>query len=50
MRATVLNALREVENALVSYAEEQNRRKALSASAQAAERAVNFRKASTRRV
>ncbi len=38
----VLNALREVENALVAYAEEQNRRKALSASAKAAERAVEL--------
>ena len=40
--AAVLNALREVENALVSYDEEQNRRQALSASAKAAERAVEL--------
>lgn len=40
--AAVLNALKEVENALVSYAEEQNRRKALSASAEAAKRAVEL--------
>jgi len=40
--AAVLNALKDVENALISYAEEQNRRKALSASAEAAERAVEL--------
>ena len=40
--AVVLNALGEVENALVAYAEEQNRRKALSASAKAAQRAVEL--------
>lgn len=37
---TILNALEEVENALVAYAEEQNRMKALEASTRAAERAV----------
>lgn len=38
----VLNALQEVENALVAYAEEQNRRQALNASAKAAKRAVEL--------
>jgi len=37
---TILTALEEVENALVAYAEEQNRMKALEASTQAAKRAV----------
>lgn len=38
--AAILSALEEVENALVAYAEEQNRRKALKASVDAAKRAV----------
>ena len=38
--STILNALLEVENAMVAYAQEQNRMKALKASARAAERAV----------
>jgi NodT family efflux transporter outer membrane factor (OMF) lipoprotein len=38
--STVLKALEEVENALVAYAEEQNRRQALKASSKAAQRAV----------
>ena len=39
---TVLNALEEVENALVAYAQEQNRRQALAESAQAAKIAVQL--------
>ncbi len=38
--STVLTALEEAENAMVAYAEEQRRMKALNASANAAERAV----------
>lgn len=38
--SAILNALEEVENALVAYAEVQNRMKALEASTQAAKRAV----------
>ena len=38
----ILTALEEVENALVAYAEEQNRMKALEASTQAAKRAVSL--------
>jgi len=38
--SAILNALEEVENALVAYAEEQNRLKSLEASTQAAKRAV----------
>ena len=38
--STILTALEDVENAMVAYAEEQNRMKALKASASAAERAV----------
>ena len=37
---TILTALEEVENAMVAYAQEQNRMKALKASVRAAERAV----------
>jgi len=40
--AAVLNALEEVENALVAYAEEQNRRNSLNEAAQAAKRAVEL--------
>jgi len=39
---TVLNALEEVENALVAYAQEQDRRQALAASAEAAKIAVDL--------
>jgi NodT family efflux transporter outer membrane factor (OMF) lipoprotein len=39
-RATVLSALEEVENALVAYAQEQDRRQALADGAAAAERAL----------
>jgi NodT family efflux transporter outer membrane factor (OMF) lipoprotein len=39
-RSTVLSALNEVENALVAYAQEQNRRQALAEGADAAERAL----------
>jgi NodT family efflux transporter outer membrane factor (OMF) lipoprotein len=40
--ATVLGALEEVENALVSYAEVQQRRQSLSEATQAAQEAVNL--------
>ena len=40
--STVLNALEEVENALVAYVQEQNRRQALADSAQAAKIAVEL--------
>lgn len=40
--ATVLNALAETENALVAYAEEQNRRNSLSEAVKAAQRAVEL--------
>jgi len=40
--ATILAALEEVENALVGYAEEQERRQALSEATQAAERAAEL--------
>jgi NodT family efflux transporter outer membrane factor (OMF) lipoprotein len=40
--ATVLAALEEVENALVAYAQEQQRRQALTDATQAAQRAVNL--------
>ena len=40
--SAILTALEEVENALVAYAEEQNRVKALEASTGAAERAVSI--------
>jgi outer membrane protein TolC len=40
MNHAILTALEEVENALVAYAEEQNRMKALEASTRAAKRAV----------
>jgi NodT family efflux transporter outer membrane factor (OMF) lipoprotein len=42
--AAVLNALEEVENALVAYAEEQNRRDTLQEAAQAAQKAVELAK------
>ena len=38
--SAILTALEEVENAMVAYAQEQHRKKALEASARAAERAV----------
>jgi NodT family efflux transporter outer membrane factor (OMF) lipoprotein len=38
--ATILSALEEVENAMIAYAEEQHRMKALKASVEAAKRAV----------
>lgn len=41
-QSTVLNALEEVENALVAYAQEQQRRQALTESARAAEQAVKL--------
>ncbi|MBW2599060.1 MAG: efflux transporter outer membrane subunit [Deltaproteobacteria bacterium] len=41
-KAAVLNALEEVENALVAYAEEQNRRNSLNEAVQAAKRAVEL--------
>ena len=40
--AAILNALEEVENAVVAYAEEQNRRNALSEAVQAAQQAVEL--------
>jgi NodT family efflux transporter outer membrane factor (OMF) lipoprotein len=40
--AAILNALEEVENALVAYAEEQNRRDSLSEAVQAARQAVEL--------
>ncbi len=40
--AAILNALEEVENALVAYAEEQNRRNSLNEAVQAAQRAVEL--------
>jgi outer membrane protein, multidrug efflux system len=40
--ATVLSTLEEVENALVAYAEEQNRRHSLTETTQAAQRAVDL--------
>jgi multidrug efflux system outer membrane protein len=40
--ATVLNALEEVENALVSYAEQQQRRQSLSEATEAARKAVEL--------
>jgi NodT family efflux transporter outer membrane factor (OMF) lipoprotein len=40
--AAVLNALEEVENALVAYAEEQNRRNSLNEAVKAAQRAVEL--------
>ena len=40
--ATVLSALEEVENALVAYAEEQQRRQSLSEATQAAQKAVEL--------
>jgi NodT family efflux transporter outer membrane factor (OMF) lipoprotein len=40
--AAILNALEEVENAIVAYAEEQNRRNALNEAVQAAQRAVEL--------
>jgi NodT family efflux transporter outer membrane factor (OMF) lipoprotein len=40
--ATVLTALQEVENALVAYAEEQNRRQSLREATEAARRAVSL--------
>jgi NodT family efflux transporter outer membrane factor (OMF) lipoprotein len=40
--AAVLSALEEVENALVAYAEEQQRRESLSEATQAAQRAVDL--------
>ena len=40
--ATILNALQEVENAIVAYAEEQNRRHALSDAVEAAQCAVEL--------
>jgi outer membrane protein TolC len=40
--STILNALEEVENAMIAYAEEQRRLKALKASAEAAQRAVEL--------
>ncbi len=40
--AAVLNALEEVENALVAYAEEQNRRNSLNEAVHAAQRAVEL--------
>jgi len=40
--ATILNALEEVENALVAYAEEQNRRNALNDAVQAARSAAEL--------
>jgi outer membrane protein TolC len=40
--AAVLSALEEVENALVAYAEEQQRRKSLSEATQAAKKAVEL--------
>jgi len=46
--ATVLNALQEVENALVAYAEEQNRRQSLREATEAARRAVSLAQAQYR--
>ena len=40
--AAVLSALKEVENALVAYAEEQNRRQSLTETTRAAQRAVDL--------
>jgi outer membrane protein, multidrug efflux system len=42
--ASVLNALKEVENALVAYAEEQNRRQSLTDTTLAAQRAAELAK------
>ena len=42
--AAILSALEDVENALVAYAEEQNRRDDLQEAAQAAQKAVEFAK------
>lgn len=40
--AAVLGALKDVENALVAYAEEQNRRHSLTETTRAAQRAVDL--------